>query len=176
MGRFWLIVLTGGGSARPVCPESVNRDTAVFQSVEKKKMKQAIICTILSASNTSLWRFLWKGFYRRRGRADKDLEKFGKTGTTWPGDDGETLLYGGHRFFCSPEDCGTLQGCCSSADSMFACAHGDCECLRADACAGAAAASAAELRVRGVDEAVGGEGVGVCGLTESECEGSVCDI
>lgn len=122
MGRFWLIVLTGGGSARPVCPESANRDTAVFQSVEKKKMKQAIICTILSASNTSLWRFLWKGFYRRRGRADKDLEKFGETGkdlemfgktgkdlekfgetgTTWPGDDGETLLYGGHRFFLFP--------------------------------------------------------------------------
>lgn len=48
----------------------------------------------------------------------------------------ETLLYGVHRFFCSPEDYGTLQGCCSSTDSMFACAHGDCECLRLDACAG----------------------------------------
>lgn len=39
-------------------------------------------------------------------------------------------------FFCSPEDYGTLQGCRSSTDSMFACAHGDCECLRLDACAG----------------------------------------
>lgn len=41
-----------------------------------------------------------------------------------------------NAFFCSPEDYGTLQGCRSSADSMFACAHGDCECLRLDACAG----------------------------------------
>lgn len=62
-----------------MCPESGNRGTAVFQSVEKK-MKQAIICTILSASNTSLWRFLLKGFYRRSRRADNDLKKFLKTG------------------------------------------------------------------------------------------------
>lgn len=31
---------------------------------------------------------------------------------------------------------GLLQGCLSSNDSVFACAHGDCECLRLDACAG----------------------------------------
>lgn len=49
-----MIVLTCGGSARPVCPGSVNRGTAVFQSVEKHEATQAIICTILSASNTSL--------------------------------------------------------------------------------------------------------------------------
>lgn len=27
-------------------------------------------------------------------------------------------------------------GCHSSTDSVFACAHGDCECLQLDACAG----------------------------------------
>lgn len=31
---------------------------------------------------------------------------------------------------------GLLRGCRSSNDSVFACAHGDCECLRLDACAG----------------------------------------
>lgn len=41
-----------------------------------------------------------------------------------------------NAFFCSPEDYGTPQGCRSSTDSMFACAHGDCECLRLGACAG----------------------------------------
>lgn len=46
-----------------MCPGSVNRDTAVFQSVEKDEATQAIICTILSASNTSLWRLLLKGFF-----------------------------------------------------------------------------------------------------------------
>lgn len=62
-----------------MCPESVTRGTAVFQA-EERKMKQAIICTILSASDTSLWRFLSKGFYRRSRRANKDLKKFLKTG------------------------------------------------------------------------------------------------
>lgn len=85
-----------------MCPESVNRGAAVFQSVGEK-MKQAIICTILSASDTSLWRFLLKDFYRRSRRADKDLKKFLKTGKNlawrrWE----ETLLYGVQRFFLFP--------------------------------------------------------------------------
>lgn len=58
-----------------MCPGSVNRGTAVFQSVEKDEATQAIICTILSASNTSLWRLLLKGFYGRDGR-----ETWGKSG------------------------------------------------------------------------------------------------
>lgn len=48
------------------------------------------------------------------------------------------------RLFCMVfnafflEDYGTPGGwgCRSSIDSVFACAHGDCECLRLDACAG----------------------------------------
>lgn len=54
------------------------------------------------------------------------VEKMGRDSSVWC----STL------FFVPPEDYGTLQGCCSSTDSMFACAHGDCECLRLDACAG----------------------------------------
>lgn len=40
---------------------------AVFQAVEKHEATQAIICTILSASNTSLWRLLLEGFYGGAG-------------------------------------------------------------------------------------------------------------
>lgn len=41
-----------------------------------------------------------------------------------------------NAFFFPRRIVGLLQGCCSSNDSVFACAHGDCECLRLDACAG----------------------------------------
>lgn len=62
-----------GGSARPVCPGSANRSTAMFQAVEKHEATQAIICTILSASNTSLWRLLLKGFFtEERGGRGRD--------------------------------------------------------------------------------------------------------
>lgn len=154
-------------------------------------MKQAIICTILSASDTSLWRLLLKGFYRRSRRADKDLKTFLKTGKIWPEDDGrDSSVWCSTLFFWrgggSPEDHGTLQGCRSSTDSMFARAHGDCECLRLDAClrwlCGAGGACVVELRVNGVKKAGWrrdafrrGRGY-ACGLTENECKGSVCDI
>lgn len=119
-----------------MCPGSVNRDTAVFQSVEKDEATQAIICTILSASNTSLWRFLLRGFYRGAGgqgetwrsfrKLEKSgMEKMGRDSSVWC-----SMLFFPWRIM------GLLQGCHSSNDSVFACAHGDCECLRLDACAG----------------------------------------
>lgn len=46
---------------------ALNRSTAVFQAVEKHEATQAIICTILSASNTMLWRLLLEGFYGGAG-------------------------------------------------------------------------------------------------------------
>ena len=129
-----------------MCPGSVNRDTAVFQSVEKDEATQAIICTILSASNTSLWRLLLKGFLQRNRRAGRERERDMKN---WkqPGLERKN----GKRLFCMvfdaffPEDYGTPPrgwgggregGRRSSNDSVFACAHGGCECLRLDACAG----------------------------------------
>ena len=80
-----------------MCPGSVNRDTAVFQSVEKDEATQAIICTILSASNTSLWRLLLKGFYgevyggggerlekkKLKKREKSGLEKMGRDSSVW---------------------------------------------------------------------------------------------
>ena len=81
---------------------------------------QAIICTILSASNTSLWRRLSRGFLQRRAG------EFKKTGNNlgwsrWE----ETLLYGVRRFFPGGlwDSCGG--GRRASDDSVFACAHGD---------------------------------------------------
>ncbi len=62
----------------------------MFQSVEKDEATQAIICTILSASNTSLWRLLLKGFYGGAGGRGSDLGW-----RRWE----ETLLYGVQRFF-----------------------------------------------------------------------------
>lgn len=75
---------------------------------------------------------------QRSGRAGRDLKEFSETGK----DLGrrrreETLLYGVRCFFfVSWRIMGLQQGCPSSNDSVFACAHGDCECLRLDACAG----------------------------------------
>lgn len=99
-----------GGSARPVCPGSVNRDTAVFQSVEKDEATQAIICTILSASNTSLWRFLLKGFYRGaggQGETWRSFRKLEKSGMEKMGRDSSVWC---SMLFFSLEDCGTPAG------------------------------------------------------------------
>ncbi|KAF6725257.1 hypothetical protein FQA47_006008 [Oryzias melastigma] len=50
----------------------------MFQSVEKDEATQAIICTILSASNTSLWRLLLKRLFRKRTRrAKRDVGGWG---------------------------------------------------------------------------------------------------
>lgn len=127
-----------------MCPGSVNRDTAVFQSVEKDEATQAIICTILSASNTSLWRLLLKGFFTEEQEGgERERERDVKNWkTTWAGEEEreETLLYGVRRFFpgglWDSRGGGGEGGRRSSNDSVFACAHGDCECLRLDACAG----------------------------------------
>lgn len=98
-----------GGSARPVCPGSINRDTAVFQSVEKDEATQAIICTILSASNTSLWRFLLKGFYGGAG-GQGETWRSKKTGNIWDGEDGKRLFCMVFNAFFSLEDDGTPAG------------------------------------------------------------------
>lgn len=48
----------------------------------------------------------------------------------------ETLLYGVQRFIPGEIWDSRGWGAYSSTDSVFACAHGDCECLQLDACAG----------------------------------------
>lgn len=124
-----------------MCPGSVNRGAAVFQSVwgeKKDEATQAIICTILSASNTfaveiSLERLFNGGAGGRRGTR-RSLRKVGEN-LGWRRRE-ETLLYGVQCFFFSWRIVGLLRGFRSSNDSVFACAHGDCECLRLDACAG----------------------------------------
>lgn len=118
----------------------------------KDEATQAIICTILSASNTSLWRFalerLFLFFFIKteelggRGRENfldtnlkkkKKIEKWEKSG---PGE----RMGRDSSVWCSTlfswRIMGLLRGCRSSDDSVFACAHGNCECLRLDACAG----------------------------------------
>lgn len=120
-------------------------------------MKQAIICTILSASNTSLWRFLLKGFYRRSRRANKDLKKFLKTGKIWPGDDGKRLFcMVFNAYFLFPgglwDSAGVLflhwQYVCLCAWGLWVPAPG-CLCWLY----GADGACVVELRVNGVEEA-----------------------
>lgn len=95
----------------------------------------------------------------------------------------------GKRLFCMVfnaffflEDRGTPAGCRSSNDSVFACAHGDCECLRLDACAGFMERMELALWncewmtwkgggccAREVLSVAWGEG-GICCLTENECK------
>lgn len=53
------------------------------------------------------------------------LEKTGRDSSVWC-----SMLFFSWRIV------GLLRGFRSSNDSVFACAHGDCECLRLDACAG----------------------------------------
>lgn len=56
------------------------------------KQTQAIICTILSASNTSLWRFLLKGFYRGAGGRGETRRSFRRLEKIWAGEDGKRLF------------------------------------------------------------------------------------
>lgn len=64
----------------------------MFQSVEKHEATQAIICTILSASNTSLWRLLLKGFYRGAGGRGETWQKKVKWEKIWSGEDRKRLF------------------------------------------------------------------------------------
>lgn len=77
----------------------------------------------------------WKAFTEEREggeRLKEVLEKREKSGLEKMGRD--SFVWCSTLF--SWRIMGLLQGCLSSNDSVFACAHGDCECLRLDACAG----------------------------------------
>lgn len=124
-----------------MCPGSVNRGAAVFQSVwGKKKMKQRrlLFAPYLVPPTPSLWRFLLKGFLTEEREGGEGLEEVSETwGKTSAGEDGKRLFcMVFNAFFFSWRIVGLLRGFRSSNDSVFACAHGDCECLRLDACAG----------------------------------------
>lgn len=71
---------------------------------------------------------------RRSGRAGTDFEKKFKNGKNLVCLGRDSSVWCSALFFL--EDRGTPAGCRSSNESVFACAHGDCECLRLDACAG----------------------------------------
>lgn len=173
-GRCVLGALTGA----PLCSS---------QWKKKDEATQAIICTILSASNTSLWKFLLKGFYRGRGRAGRDLKTFWRLEKIWAGEAGKRLFCMVFNAFFSLEDYGTPAGVpFLQWQYVCLCAWG----LRVSATGclcwfyGTDGACIVELRVNDTEGAGGGgwhqarevfQG-DVCGLTENECKRSVCAV
>lgn len=102
------------------------------------KQRRLLFAPYLVPPTPSLWRFLLKGFLTEEREGGEGLEEVSeKVGEnlSWRRRE-ETLLYGVQCFFFSWRIVGLLRGFRSSNDSVFACAHGDCECLRLDACAG----------------------------------------
>lgn len=167
---------------------ALSRGAAVFQAVwgEEKKMKQQrrlLFAPYLVPLTPWLWTFLLKGVEQRSGRTTtwkKFLKK--KKRSCWGKKllsgrrRQETLLYGVQCFFFSWRIVGLLHGFDSSNDSVFACAHGDCECLRLDACAGfTERMELASWNCEWMTRRVAGW-ENVCGLTEDECKGSVCAV
>lgn len=109
----------------------------------KKKMKQQrrlLFAPYLVPLTPSLWTFLLKGVEgggagRRRGRSSRKKKRFwGKK--SWREKTTRDSSVWCLMLFFPGGLCGLLRGFSSSNDSVFACAHGDCECLRLDACAG----------------------------------------
>lgn len=100
----------------------------MFQSVEKDEARQAFICTILSASNTSLWRLLWKRLFQKKQEGKERLRRVGRGGKwekSWLEKmERDSSVWCSMLFtFLFPGGFWGLQGWGhhSSADSVFAC-------------------------------------------------------
>lgn len=85
------------GSVRPVCPPTADRSPVVFQAAGGRGTTQAFICTILSASNTLLYRLFLKGGLIRRGRVGKKERNQSpydeKMVKIWTGKDGKRFFF-----------------------------------------------------------------------------------
>lgn len=106
-----------------MCPGSVNRGAAVFQSVwGKKKMKQRrlLFAPYLVPPTPSLWRFLLKGFLTEEREGGEGLEEVSeKWGKTSAGEDGKRLFCMVFNAFFFPG--GLWDSCEGSVPPMTVC-------------------------------------------------------